>query len=398
MLTWFTLAIALTAPGQTIGVAVFVDHFVAGRDVSRAHVSAAYLVGTALGALSLPRIGRAIDRHGVRRAMTVVGVAFGAALIATGGVQGLITLTIAFVGIRMLGQGALGLVGQTGVTLWFERRRGFAIALAITVSSALMALAPLALTVLIDGVGWRLAWVVVGLVVWATVVPIAVVAVVDRPSDIGQRPDGDTAPADHAPSPALPPSSTVAEAVRTPAFWSVNVISALTAALVTGVTFHHIAIMGARGLGQAEAAAVFLPQVAGTIAAGFAFGWMSDRISARVLLPVAGGLLAVGLALATVVSPGPLALLYGLLLGVNMGAVRSVAAVALPGWFGVGHIGAIRGVETGVAVAASALGPLVIALGDLAFGSYAPVLLACAALTALAAAATALVTVPPRIG
>lgn len=396
MLGWCTLAMALTAPGQTIGVAIFIDHFVTDLSLSRAQVSASYLVGTVLGALSMPAVGRLIDRRGVRWTMAAVGLGFGAALIATGAVQGLVTLAIAFVGIRMLGQGALGLVGQTGVTLWFDRRRGFAMAVAITASSGLMALAPLAFTFLIAGVGWRAAWVVIGVVVWATVVPIALFAIVDRPEDVGQLPDGDPQPPPDATVPTGPGGWTVAEAVRAPAFWSVNLISILTAAFVTGATFHHVAIMGDRGLSETQAAAVFVPQVAGAIVAGFAFGWMSDKVPVRWLVPVTGGLLAAALALASVVTPGLLALLYGLLLGVNMGAIRSVAAVALPRWFGVAHIGAIRGIETGIAVAASATGPLVVALGNQWLGGYGPILMICALVAGVAAVITLAVPDPPR--
>jgi hypothetical protein len=43
---------ALTGPGQTVGVSVFVDHLVADLELSRSAVSAAYLVGTLAGAAS----------------------------------------------------------------------------------------------------------------------------------------------------------------------------------------------------------------------------------------------------------------------------------------------------------------------------------------------------------
>ncbi|MGZ8804899.1 MAG: hypothetical protein ACXWZG_06320, partial [Microbacterium sp.] len=124
MLVWCTLALGLTAPGQTVGVAVFIDDFIAGLGLSRSAVSGAYLVGTVTGALALPFVGRWIDRIGISRAMLVIGAAFGGALIATSAVRGIVTLALAFVGIRMLGQGALSLTGQTGIALWFNRRRG----------------------------------------------------------------------------------------------------------------------------------------------------------------------------------------------------------------------------------------------------------------------------------
>lgn len=392
MLVWCTLTLGLTAPGQTVGVAVFIDEFIAGLGVSRSAVSAVYLVGTLVGAVVLIPLGRWIDRTGVSKAMLVVGAAFGLALVATSTVHGLVTLALAFIGIRALGQGGLSLVSQTGIALWFDRRRGLAIAISMTISAGLMAIVPLALTRLIAAVGWRDAWIVLGVVIWATVVPIARFAIVDRPSDIGQLPDGVPLSADAASS---QPSYTTRQALRTPAFWSVSGVAALSACLVTGVTFQQFSILAARGLDRTEVAAVFLPQFVGTVAAGFAFGWLSDRVSCRLLLPACAWTLVVGLLLATIAAPGALAAAYGLVLGIHTGEVRAISSAAYPRWFGTDHIGAIRGVATSILVGASAVGPLLVSVGHDRFDSYRPILLA-AAVTALAVGAATAIVKPPR--
>lgn len=82
----------------------------------------------------MPLVGRAIDRYGLRRVITVVAAVFGAILIALSLVTNLVGLTVGFVGIRMAGQGALGLVATTTVAYWFDMRRG--LALGITGPSA----------------------------------------------------------------------------------------------------------------------------------------------------------------------------------------------------------------------------------------------------------------------
>ena len=148
-------------------------------------------------------------------------------------------------------------------------------------------------------------------------------------------------------------------------------------------------------MSRVEAAAVFLPQVLGTVAAGFAFGWLSDRISARILLPIAGCTLAAALLLATVVSPGPVALVYGLVLGMAMGQIRAISSATYPRWFGTAHIASIMGIAASIMVGASATGPLLLSLGNDTFGSYTPILLLSAAATLVVAALTSLVS-PPR--
>ena len=390
MLVWFTLAIGLTVPGQTLGVAVFIDHFIEGLDLSRSSVSAAYLVGTVVGALALLPIGRWVDRVGVSRAMLWVGLAFGGALVATSAVRGIVSLALAFVGIRMLGQGALSLIGQTGIALWFDRRRGLAIGISMTLSAGLMALAPLALTALIGEVGWRWAWVVIGVVIWATVLPIARFVIVDRPSDIGQLPDGRrrSVETEHTPGHSM----TVRETLRTPAFWAVAAVSALSACLVTGLIFHQFSILGARGLTRTEVAVVFLPQLLGMLAAGFLFGWLTDRVSTRFLLPITAATLALGLALATTARPGLLAAAYGFTIGIHSGQIRAIVSAVYPRWFGTAHIGAIRGVATSLLVGASAVGPLLLSITYEMFASYRPILLSssavCVAVGLIAAAVT----------
>ncbi|MGB5757515.1 MAG: MFS transporter, partial [Acidimicrobiales bacterium] len=133
----------LTGPGQTIGVSVFIDPMVDALGISRSAVSAAYLVGTLIGASAMPRFGRFVDGRGVRLAQTVVGLAFGAALFAMAGVRNTIWLAAGFAGIRMMGQGALSMITTVTVSLWFERRRGVAMGILATVGGAGIVAVPL---------------------------------------------------------------------------------------------------------------------------------------------------------------------------------------------------------------------------------------------------------------
>ena len=50
---WTTIGMMMTAPGQTLGVSVFLDHIVADLNLSRSTVSLLYTFGTLTGALSL---------------------------------------------------------------------------------------------------------------------------------------------------------------------------------------------------------------------------------------------------------------------------------------------------------------------------------------------------------
>ncbi len=375
-----TLTAALTGPGQTIGVSVFVDPMIDALDLTRSQVSAAYLIGTLLGALALPSTGRWIDRLGARRAMTLIGLAFGTGLVAMSGVGGFITLAAGFSLIRWLGQGSLSLVSTVAVTHWFERRRGLVFGLMMTGVSALMSLTPIFLNLAIEAYSWRTAWRLAAVMIWITVVPIGYFGIINRPSDVVQQTDGDDATS--ADEITAPPSRshTRREAVGEVRFWVLSLTVATTAMLATALNFHQISILGEAGLSTTEAATMFLPQVLGAILAGLTVGALSDRIPVRFLLATSMALLMTALLLIQVVEPGWQVILYAVTLGAAGGAQRPLAATVLPRWFGLANIGAIQGVSAFIGVGASALGPVAFSLGRTWLGGYSPAALAFAAL------------------
>jgi MFS family permease len=392
MVLWCTIVRGVTAPGQTIGVSAFIDPMIESLDISRSAISTTYLIGTLCGAVALPTVGRWIDRVGVRHSMTVVGFAFACAVAFTGTVQNVVMLTFAFVGLRLLGQGSLTLIGATGVVLWFDRRRGLALAISATLSISILSVAPLGFGAVIDAVDWRWAWLVLGIGVAAIVLPIARFAIVDRPEDVGQLPDGDTFDPDR--TIVRQRSYTVGEAIRTPAFWSLGLLTFLMGGLITGLTFHNTDIMAGRGLTEDEAAAVFIPQMLGSVSSGFIVGWLTDRMAPRLLMVFGGLALSGGVFLATTASPGFAAIAYGFVTGVGIGTVSALGGALYPKWYGTGHVAAIKATATSLGVAASAIGPLILSVGNDLADSYRPVLIG-GMVVSLASAAIALVVPTP---
>lgn len=386
-----SIALALTGPGQTYGVSVFVDPMIEDLGISRTQMTTAYLIGTLVGALALPWIGQAIDRFGVRRTMTIIGALFGGLLIGMSLVSNIVGLTAGFIGIRMMGQGALNLTATTAVALWFTRKRGLAMGIVTAAGGVGMTLVPLLGERLIADMGWRNAWLVEGLVVWAIVLPIAVLGIRNRPSDVGQHVDGDAAT--DAPSDEVW-GVTRREALRSSFFWLVTAAVATISTITTAVVFHQIDLLGSRGLTPTEAAANFLPQTIATLIATLGIGALADRVSPRIVLITSMGMMAGGLFLATAVTPGLLAIAFGMLIGAAGGAMRVVEATELPRYFGTLHIGAIRGVVTSVGIAGAAVGPVLFSLGHDVTGNYTAVLLASVAIPVVVALGALIVRLP----
>ncbi len=389
-----TITAAMTGPGQTIGVSVFVDPLIGDLDLTRSQVSTAYLIGTLLGALALPSVGRWVDRIGSRRALIFIGLAFGTGLVAMSGVRGFVTLAAGFTLIRLLGQGSLSLASTVAVTHWFERRRGAVFGVMMTAVSALMSLAPVLLNLAIEAYSWRTAWLLAAAAVWVIVVPIGYFGIIDRPAHIGQYTDGDAAPAAGSTPRTAARSHSRREAVGEVRFWLLSLTVATTAMLVTALNFHQISILGDAGLSATEAATMFLPQVVGAILAGLVVGALSDRIPVRFLLAASMGLMFAGLLLIEVAAPGWRVVLYAVTLGAAAGAQRPLAATVLPRWFGLANIGAIQGMSTFIGVGASAIGPVAFSLARTALGDYTSAALGFAVLPLAVGIASLTVTEP----
>ncbi|MEV0649873.1 MFS transporter [Phytomonospora sp. NPDC050363] len=391
MVGFAAVLLALTAPGQTAAVSVFIDPMISELGISRSTVSIAYLIGTLSGAVAMPLIGRLVDRHGSRRAIVVIGALLGAVLVAMATVSGLYGLTAGFIGIRMLGQGALGLAATTIAAHWFDRRRGIATGVVSAFGLAGICLAPIGLERIIAATSWQTAWLVQGLLVWAVAIPIAVFGLRNRPADVGQFVDGEAPTVDTLRDQG---GMTRAEAMRTPYFWVLCGAVGVTALLTTAIAFHQIDMLVARGLSATDAAANFLPQtIAGTLVA-LGAGMVLDKASPRLLVAVTVGLLAVGMLWAVVITPGLSAIGFGLVLGSAGYLISPVGDGLAPRLFGVRHIGAIRGTMAAISVASSAFGPLVFTLLHDVGGSYSLPLLISAALPAAVAVAAYVIPLP----
>ena len=183
-----TFGMMMTTPGQTLGVSVFLDKIIADLGVSRSFVSLLYTVGTVTGSFVLPFVGRFIDRRGPRLAVVLIAALFALACGYMGLVRNVAMLLVGFVLVRGLGQGSLSLVSQHVVNLWFVRRRGLAVGLTGLGMAAATAFFPMIIESLIASYGWRQAYVLLGLLVGVTILPVGAVLFRSRPESFGLDP------------------------------------------------------------------------------------------------------------------------------------------------------------------------------------------------------------------
>ena len=150
-----------------MGMAVFTDYLIEALTLSRTELSIAYLVGTLLSALCLPRAGRLFDVHGGRVMMAGSSILLALVLLyitqvaelqsfAGGSVAaGWCLILIGYFGVRFLGQGVLTSASRNILLIWFVKRRGLVSGVRGVFVSLGFALAPLLIAMLIAARGWQ---------------------------------------------------------------------------------------------------------------------------------------------------------------------------------------------------------------------------------------------------
>jgi sugar phosphate permease len=218
---------------------------------------------------------------------------------------------------------------------------------------------------------WRTAWLVLGGLVWGTLVLPAWLFVRDRPEELGLQPDG----LQRLDSPA---SSTddvvegwsVSQVVRDPTFWKLLSVPATSGMVATGLIFHQVSLLGSRGVSPAWALGLISLQALVATLAVLGAGWLTDHCSNRHLLAAAMLMLALA-ALVVLVMPSPeFAIFYSVLLGLHGSIMRSTGSVVWLTYYGRANQGAVRGVAFSAMILAAALGPLPFALAMDQLGSY----------------------------
>jgi len=380
-----TIGMAATLPAQTAGVSLFIDAMIADLGLSRTTVSWMYTVATVAGASALPLVGRFMDRFGPRRAVLIVTTLLALTCAGMGYVGGWVTLLLGFMLLRGLGQGALGLVNNHAVNLWFERRRGIAIGILGLGMAGATALFPPLINDLIELHGWRMTYPLMGAAVAAVMLPLGLLFYRAAPERFGLQPDGADPPDDPTEDTASDSTAsdstasyieglTVDEARRTWTFWLITAGGVCTAGLGTGLLFHHFSILGGNGIGRDVAALLFVPLGVLTAGSNLGSGWLVDHFSPRRLLGVLLVLFGAMLAAIPLVTAPALVWAYGIVFGVAQGMQGAILGSAYAYYFGRAHHGAVRGLATTVFVGGTAIGPPLLALGPDWFGGYAPVL------------------------
>ena len=326
-------------------------------------------------ALCAPLTGTAIDRFGPRVVMPLGALTLGLGLLATSRVTELWQLYLAYGLLAAAGESMVGTIANlTVLAKWFSRRRGTAIGLATSgIGVGALLLVP-AMQWIISGYGWRVAYVVLGVFIVATIPALTLAFQRGRPEEMGLLPDGDRPNSQQVaggrPRPQLRVVDekwagtpwTVRSAMATSRFWLLFCTFLLGTASHSAIWTHIVAYLNGKGfdplLGASVVGLIGISSSVGKIS----WGWLSDRIgregaySLGMMCMVGGVLILSRVADATQTWP---VYVYATLFGLGFGTFNPVASSTAADLFQGKRFGTIYGalwVGTGTG---SSLGPWV---------------------------------------
>jgi MFS family permease len=259
------LTISYGAPLVTVvALKPIAAEFGTARSAPALAVSLTY-IGSGMGGIAM---GWIAGRIGMRRVVIGCGcmIALGLLLASYGGLYQLYASNLLLIGLL----GAAGMFSpmMAYVSLWFDRRRGSAIALVSSGQYVAGAVWPLLLQTGVDEAGWRGTMRVFALFVVVTI-PVLAAVFFRRPPALAAVARGATIPATFTPVSGIRPA--LVQAILGCAIFCCCVTMSIPLA-------HIVAYCGDIGIGPRPGAAMLSLQLGAGFVAQQLWGWVADRL------------------------------------------------------------------------------------------------------------------------
>lgn len=358
---------------------------------SRADFTLTRTVGQMVMAFVGIYIGSRVDLYGGRLIMLSGSLLLGLTLALTSQINSLwgwllLNGVMVTIGCAMLGN----LVVNVTLSKWFVERRGVVISIAaMGVSFGGVVLTPLA-TWMVDTVGWRDAWVWLGIGATALTLPLSLI-MRRAPEDHGLYPDGfsaeqiDQGRGERARL-EFETSFTRAQALRTFSFYALVIAFGLFSINIFVLLIHTVPLLSDAGLSRNEASFAMVVASIPAMLSKPVWGYWIDHSPAKPLAAMSASVTGVALFLIVyATSHQELFWIYAAyaVLGLGWGGMIPMQEVIWAAFFGRRFLGAIRGAGMPFALAISAVAPWLVSIYRDSMGSYDGALLVVASLNVM---------------
>ena len=350
---------------------------------TRGQFSGAVSLGALFGLLVSPMAGRLIDRYGSGVLLSASSAMVGLCAIGLSLTSPIWSFYLLYVPGRAVFSSPLELGTSTAVSNWFIRRRPMALALMGIIQGIGLTIFPLIAQVLINGWGWRTAWLAMGIFTISSGIIPVLLLMARRPEDMNLEPDPKRTrllgPDSLAKTDVDRESTThsftefnytVRQALRTKAFWILVLFSVFGFIVQAGVSLHQVPHYIGQGVPTHLAALTASTFAFGQVPGGLFWTMLARRLPLRILLCMAGATMSLG-AIGTGFSASlATGIPMGLLLGIGVGGMQLLLRLTWADYYGRLHLGSIRGLTLPAQIGGQALGPIVAGFMFDATGGY----------------------------
>ncbi|MFC1961688.1 MFS transporter [Chloroflexota bacterium] len=165
--------IGTTLVGIRFSFGIFFKSIQGEFDITRAETSSVLSVYMVLGTIFVVLGGWVLDKYGPRIVVLSMGIVTGIGLLLSSQIDSLWQLYITYSLLLAMGTSVTYLVIISTISRWFDTKRGMALGIAtLGAGFGPLVIAPLA-TYIISNFSWRMAYLVIGIIVWLLVIPLS---------------------------------------------------------------------------------------------------------------------------------------------------------------------------------------------------------------------------------
>lgn len=342
---------AFSSVGQTYFIALFTPQILESLNLNAAQYGFLYAAATTSSAVVLPWCGRLVDKMPLRRFCILNSTLLFISCMAMSLAQNSFILFFALLGLRLSGQGLMGLIASTTMARSFSVERGRALSVSSLGYPLGEMLFPLIVVTLIGAFGWRLSWIVIALFTVLVILPLSAYL-----AGHGKLVSGSVVGTE------APSSVARRRLIFDWNFWALIPLNIYPPMVITALFLYQLPLGAENGWSPELMASAFVAFAIGRFVVSLLVGPLIDRWSAMNLFPFISLPMVGAFALIWWGGGSWIAFSYLLLTGVTLGVSSSAMTALWAEIFGVQSLGATKGAFASLSVLATALGPMLCGL------------------------------------
>jgi len=340
--------------GQTFYVALYGADIRAEFALSNGDFGAVFSAASIVAAGALIWLGKFIDRVDIRLYTAVTLTALFAGMILLSRANSLVFFALAIFVVRFCGQGLCVHIASTCMARYFPHDRGKALSVSGMGLAGGEAVLPGLTLLLIADHGWRDAWL------W-TVVAAVILALLLLPQFLKGHNERHRAFSERLANGVAETKAvrswTRVQVLRDRGFQAIMLLLMAFPYMTTGVLFHQVFIVQARGWSIELLGIGFLALAVAKILTSLVVGSLIDRVGAVRLVPATCLPWIVAFLAIFLFDNDLVMLVYLALFGMGIGMLQPILSAMLAERYGVANLGGIKAMSTAGVVLAAAAAP-----------------------------------------